>query len=217
EETNFTSCTEYLWTVKNPVTATIKFDDPGLKGSFSLYDNMEDSGTQISGRFVRGVKLNKPQLYKFTAHIHSTCDKIHENKFFEFDVSHSFLPKKFKAITDRKFEAFKTTSFSWYFGSSIPIAVVIHYKPSNTSKTWHVKSCANLVVKNKRKDRKGGKISIKNNKDKTSARNKNKSRRTKDHYKELPNSNPSQVDEYIVVEVTDDFTRGKTRSCKQDE
>ncbi|CAG8475040.1 13180_t:CDS:2 [Cetraspora pellucida] len=195
EETNFTSCTEYLWTIKNPVTATIKFNDPGLKGSFSLYDNMEDSGTQVSGRFVRGVKLNKPQMYKFTAHIHSTCDNIHENNFFEFDVSHSFLPKKFKAINDRKFEAFKTTSFSWYFGSSVPIAVVAQYKKS---KIWTVKSCANLVVNNKRKDRKGGKTSIKK---KTSARNKNKSRRTKDHYKELPN----KVDEFIVVEVTDDF------------
>ncbi|CAG8509043.1 14269_t:CDS:1, partial [Racocetra persica] len=72
EEINCTACTEYLWTVKNPVTANIKFNDPKLRGSFVLYDNMKDSGTQISGQFARGIKLNDPHLYKFTAHIHST-------------------------------------------------------------------------------------------------------------------------------------------------
>ncbi|CAG8754112.1 3423_t:CDS:1, partial [Racocetra fulgida] len=108
--------------------------------SFSLYDDMKDSGTQISGQFVRGIKLNNPHLYKFTAHMHSTCDHIHKNKFFAFDVSHSFLPKKFKAINEKKFEPFKTTANSWYWGPSVRMAVMVHYRTSIRSKTWRFKS-----------------------------------------------------------------------------
>ncbi|CAG8776514.1 3345_t:CDS:2, partial [Gigaspora margarita] len=151
EEVNCTKCTDYSWTIKNPVTATIKFDNRKIKGSFSLYDNMKDSGTQISGSFARGMKLNKPHLYKFTAHIYSTCDKIHKNEFFTFDVSNSFLPRKVKAIKSNKFGPFKTSSHSWYFGPSVPTAVVAYQRSSPKSQTWKFKACANLVMKDKKK------------------------------------------------------------------
>ncbi|RIB29196.1 hypothetical protein C2G38_1211515 [Gigaspora rosea] len=161
EEDNCTTYTDYSWTVKNPVTATIKFDDRKIKGSFSLYDNMKDSGTQISGSFVKGMKLKKPHLYKFTAHIHSTCDKIHKNEFFTFDVSHSFLPRKVEVIKNNKFGPFKTSSHSWYFGPSVPIAVEVYQKSSPNSKKLKFKACADLVMKDKKKNKKNRKKNFK--------------------------------------------------------
>ncbi|CAG8808322.1 8846_t:CDS:2, partial [Dentiscutata erythropus] len=216
EEANCTECTDYFWTEKNPVTAIIKFDNLEIKGRFSLYDNMKDSGTQISGSFVRGMKLNKPYLYKFITHIYSTCDNVHKNEFFAFDVSHSFLPRKVKTIRSNKFGSFKTTSNSWYWGHNIPTVVLAYQKSSLNSKTWKFKGCAELIMKDKEsiKKPKNQLNPLENNDTFQSTFDNNTNTITRDEVlsssKELQDEvlfNSSKTDKkyYVDIEITDDF------------
>ena len=132
-------------------SATITFRSQHIDGTFNLYDNRFDSGTQIWGRYFH--PLNKSLEYNFQALYHSTCKERTNNKLYKVEVTDGFLPKDLRQNDGTC--VFETTAPSWYMGNNVPIVVIANkgYERVNANGKvlhyWKPLACAPVVAARK--------------------------------------------------------------------
>ena len=129
-------------------SATITFRSQHIDGTFNLYDNRFDSGTQIWGRYFH--PLSELVEYNFEAHYYSTCQHPTKNKLYTVDITDGLMPKDLRNNDGTC--VFETTEFSWYMGDTVPTVVVAYegYEKLNPSGRllhyWRPLACAPVVV-----------------------------------------------------------------------
>jgi hypothetical protein len=120
------SAAEQLTMGNKAINATLVFKPTSskshLRGSFNLYDDGLTSGTMVAGSFHSG--LDTYHRYLFIAYSHSTCDKLTSNRFFKFDVTHTFSYNKLNKIGGTNF--IKKTDFTWFWGQNVKTAIVAY-------------------------------------------------------------------------------------------
>ncbi|CAG8599056.1 83_t:CDS:2, partial [Ambispora leptoticha] len=111
------------FTQTKPVHARVKFNHKKLNGSFELFDNQLDSGTQVTG-FWKTWKRNSYE-YAFFSYIHTDCSSVEEDTIFETDVTDAFTAQN-SDENEVSHRFIKRTDVSWLYGKHIESVVVAY-------------------------------------------------------------------------------------------
>ncbi|CAG8541134.1 1245_t:CDS:2, partial [Ambispora gerdemannii] len=109
-------------TQTKPVHASVEFKHRKLRGSFKLFDNQLDSGTQITG-FWKTWRKNAYE-YAFFSYIHANCSFVEEDTIFETDVTDAFTVQNLDE--DKSHQLFKRTDVSWLYRKPVESVVVAY-------------------------------------------------------------------------------------------